>query len=150
MRVEKAATVCGHGRTRSIPKAESNNQFIVVMAGQYSKITKVVLTFQTTAIASEATYVHSWTSESSIPTIVATENDRKCTLKFFQAVCSKLCITPLKPTEYPPQTNEQVEKYNAAIISLLRHYMVEHEQDSESLWHRWDKCTVSGNIGLRS
>lgn len=109
-----------------LPNKISGKQCIVVITGQYSKITEVTQTAWTTPDAAATIFVGHWISNFGILITIINDNVPRFTLKFFQVFCAELCGGPLTTTQYHPQTNRRVEHYNAAIIFRLRHYVTKH------------------------
>lgn len=63
---------------------------------------------------------------------VLTDNGPQFTSKFFQEIFEELGVKPLTTTECRPETNGQVERFNATIILRLCHYIAKHQQDWDS------------------
>ena len=67
------------------------------------------------------------------PKTLIPDNGKLFAAKFFQAVCPMLGLTNIFTSTYHPQTNVQVERYNRAILEMLRNYVNEHRND----WYRY-------------
>jgi hypothetical protein len=86
-----------------------------------------------------------WVFVYGPPRYALTENGAQSTAKFFLAVCRELGVakvfTKNSPfTVYHPQTNGQVERYNRMIISALRGYVGDRQND-------WDEFTSAITVG---
>jgi transposase InsO family protein len=75
-----------------------------------------------------------WAYVYGPPVSLLTDNGPQFTAKFFQAVCSELGIRKIITTDYRPQTNGQVERYNRTILASLRGYVSKRQDD-------WDDFT---------
>lgn len=49
--------------------------------------------------------------------------------KAFVTMCPNLWIKQKTASAYHPQTDEQVERYDAKIVSQLRHFIADQQQD---------------------
>lgn len=69
-----------------------------------------------------------WVSNLGIPTKVLTDNEPQFTSKCFVAICTQLGVKALKITEYHPQANGLVKRFNQTVVSSLRQYVAEHRK----------------------
>lgn len=69
---------------------------------------------------------------------VLTDNGAKFDSRFFNTISVELWIMLLTARNYHRQFYGQVKRLNAAIISRLRHYFSEHQQD-------WDRFVAPLN-----
>ena len=70
-----------------------------------------------------------WVFKYGIPRSLLSDNGPQFNAKFFNSACRILGITDLYTSAYHPQTNGQVERYNRTIVSMLRNYVKEHQDD---------------------
>lgn len=112
-----------------LPKTANGNQYIIVMTDRFSKLTKALPTAKTTATTVATTSLEHWVANFGILSKVVTDNGPQFTSKFFAALCTQLGIKAMTTTEYHPQANGQVERFNRTIASRQQHYVAEHRCD---------------------
>ena len=81
-------------------------------------------------------FCESSVSKYGVPKTLLSDNGPQFSSRLFQCVCDILGVTNLFTSAYHPQTNGQTERYNRTIVSMLRNYVNEHQND-------WDKYATS-------
>ncbi len=66
------------------------------------------------------------------PRVFLSDNGPQLTAKVFQEACRILGIKNVYTSTYHPQAKGQVERYNRTILSMLRHYVHDHQRDWNS------------------
>ena len=112
-----------------LPKTKQGNQFVVVLTDRYSKLTRAIPTGKTTATTVATIFVDHWVIPYGIPNYVLTDNGPQFVAKFFASVCLALGVKHVTTTAYHPRTNGQTERFNRTIVTRLRHYVGEHQDD---------------------
>ena len=70
-----------------------------------------------------------WVFKYGPPRTLLSDNGPQFASKFFQAVCLQLGTKNVFTTAYHPQTNGQVERYNRTLLSMLRNYVNDNQDD---------------------
>ena len=76
-------------------------------------------------------FVEAWIFKYGPPKTLISDNGKQFAANFFQAVCSLLGLSNIFTSTYHPQTNGQVERYNRAVLAMLRNYVNEHQDYSD-------------------
>ena len=105
------------------------NLLLLVITDRFSKLVRTVPLAKITAQSVAQAFVHHWCLVYGPPIWLLSDNGKQFTAKFFQHVC-RLMFT----TNYHPQTNGQVERFNRTILAALRSYIGDHPKD-------WDLYT---------
>lgn len=90
-------------------------------------------------------YLHQWLNSELRNNVKGLDKQRPAaqfTSRFFQKICEESGVKQLTTSEYP-HANEQVERSNAAIISMLLYYDADQQQD-------WDSHVVSLNYAYNT
>lgn len=100
-----------------------------LITNRYKKPTRVVTAGSTTATHVINVFFESCFILYGIPTHILTNNRVLFTSKLFARQCTMLVVKHLTTTASLPQTNGQVESYNRTIVTRLRNYGAENQQD---------------------
>lgn len=112
----------------SLLKNESGKDYIVVITDRYARLTQAIIKKKTTATRIANILKEHWVPNLGIPSIVLTGNGNQVTPKIFVTLCKELGLKTVTATTYHPQANGQVKSFNATMISILRHYVAEHQK----------------------
>jgi Chromo (CHRromatin Organisation MOdifier) domain/Integrase zinc binding domain/Integrase core domain len=115
-----------------LPKSVSGNQFILVICDRFSKLVVTVPLKKITALTVAQAFCNHWVFVYGPPLKLLSDNGSQFGARFFQSCCNHLGINQLFTTAYHPQCNGQVERFNRTILSLLRVFVGE-DQD------QWDR-----------
>ena len=115
-----------------LPRTKNGNSFIAVITDRYSKLTRAIPMKETTAPFMAATLLNNWIIPYGIPNSILSDNGPQFVAEFWKTTLAILGINHKTTTSYHPQTNGQAERYNKTIVSRLRHYVSEHQDN-------WDK-----------
>lgn len=99
------------------------------MTRRCSKITKVTTAAKKTANNVATIFLYDVILSFGIPLKVVTDNGPQFASRNFTMICVELGIFPLTETNYDLQCDGQVERFNDTIVSSLRHYTSEHQQE---------------------
>ena len=112
-----------------LPKTKAGKRFLLVITDRFTRLTEVVALRSTTAYTVATAFCDAWVFKYGVPRSLFSDNGPQFNAKFFQSVCRVLGITNLYTSAYHPQTNRQVERYNWTIVSMLRYYVNEHQDN---------------------
>jgi hypothetical protein len=87
-----------------LPKTAHGNSFLLVMTDRFSKLTRTVPLWTTTAFVVAKALCEHWVFCYGPPRHVLSDNGPKFAAKFFQADCLELGIEKVFPSAYHPQT----------------------------------------------
>lgn len=99
---------------------------------RFSKLTKATSSIKTTANTVTAIFTSDWVSKFCIPVNVPTDNGPHFTSPFFPEICVGLGARPLTTTEYNPQADGKVKLFSSRNVSILYHFVAEHQEDCNS------------------
>ena len=97
------------------------------------KLTHVVPLRKIDAYTVAVAFVETWVFKYTPPKTLISDNGKQFAAKIFQAVCSILGFSNIFTATYHPQTNGQGERYNRAILAMIRNYVNEHQNN----WDRY-------------
>jgi hypothetical protein len=117
-----------------LPKSPRGNQFLMVMCDRFSKLVRTVPLRSINSLAVAQAFCSRWVFVYGMPQKLLSDNGGQFNSKFFQACCIELGIKQVFATAYHPQFNGQVERFNRTILSQLRAYVGEHQNDWD-LYH---------------
>ena len=112
-----------------LSKTKNGNRFILVITDRFSKFTRSIPLRTTTAASVAKAFLDHWVYAYGAPQYLLTDNGPQFIAKFFDSVCGLLGIQHYLTAFYHPQTNGKAERFNKTILSRLRHYISEHQQD---------------------
>lgn len=102
------------------------------MTDRYIQLTRVIATQKTNAIAVARIFLEDWLENSGITSILLIKNGLQFVSKFFMVVYSTLEANKNTITDYHPESNGRVMRFNWTNDSRLRHYMSEHQSDCDT------------------
>ena len=117
-----------------LPKTPRGNQFILVVCDRFTKLVRTIPLRTITSLAVAQAFCYHWVFVYGMPKTLLSDNGTQFSSKFFQACCIELGIKQVFTTAYHPQCNGQVERFNRTIVSQLRAYVGEHQNDWD-LYH---------------
>ena len=112
-----------------LPLTKTGFRFILVITCRFSKLTQVVPLRRINAYTVAVAFVQHWVLKYGPPAVLISDNGKQFASKFFQSVCTLLGIANILTTAYHPQTNGQAERYNRTILTMLRAYVNEQQDD---------------------
>lgn len=115
------------------PKTKKGYTTILVICDRFTKLTQVVPLRSTEAYDCAVAFVEHWVYKYGAPNRVVSDNGPQFVAKLFQSVCRLLGMKTTTSSAFHPQTNGQVERYNRSLLSMLRHYVGDHQDD----WDRY-------------
>ena len=102
---------------------------MLVISDRFSKQVRTVPLKKVTASEVARAFVHNWVFPYSAPIWLLSDDGNQLIAKLFRKTCRMLGVKNLYATNYHPQTNGQVERFNRTILASLRHYVAEHPKD---------------------
>ena len=116
-----------------LSKTKKGYRFLLVVTDRFTKLTQDIPLRRIDAYTVAIAFVAHWIFKYGPPKTLISENVKQFAEQFFQAVCSLLGLSNIFTSTYNPQTNGQVERCNRTILSMLRNYVNEHQDD----WERY-------------
>jgi RNase H-like domain found in reverse transcriptase/Integrase zinc binding domain/Integrase core domain len=117
-----------------LPKTSRGFQYILVVADRFTKLVRTVPLKSITTMSIANAFCHHWIFVYGPPKTLLSDNGTQFNSKFFQACCQILGVGQVFTTAYHPQCNGQVERFNRTLLSQLRCYIGDH-QDDWDLYH---------------
>ena len=115
-----------------LTKTKKGHRFLLVITDRFTKLTQVIPVRRIDAYTVAVAFVEACIFKYGPPKTLTSDNGKQFAANFLQAVCSLLGLSNIFTSTYHPQTNGQVERYNRAILAMLRNYVNEHQHD-------WDR-----------
>jgi transposase InsO family protein len=112
-----------------LTKTSKGYQYLLVIADRFSKLTRTIPLKTITTFEVASAFCHHWVFVYGAPRLLLSDNGTQFNSKFFQACCQILGIHQKFTTAYHPQCNGQVERFNRTILSQIRKYIGEHQND---------------------
>lgn len=94
----------------------TDNRYIEVMTNRFPKLTKAITTSKITTIVLATIFIEHWVMNFGIPSTVFTGNGPQSRSKFSGTVLQELGWYQRTTTEYHPQANGQVARFNQMMI----------------------------------
>ena len=116
-----------------LPKSRRRKRFLLVTTDRFSKLTAVVPLRNVNAYSTAVAFCEAWLFKYGPPKTLLSDNGKQFASRFFLSLCQLLGVTNAFTSAYHPQASGQVERYNRAILSMLRCYVEEHQND----WDRY-------------
>ena len=116
-----------------LPKSRRSKRFMLVITDRFSKLTAVVPLRNVNAYSTAVAFCEAWVLKYGPPKTLLSDNGKQFASRFFLSVCQLLGVMNAFTSAYHPQANGQVERYNRTILSMLRCYVEEHQND----WDRY-------------
>jgi hypothetical protein len=117
-----------------LPRKPRGKQFILVVCDRFTKLMRTILLRIISSLAVAQAFCYHWVFVYGMPKTLIFDSESQFSSKLFQACCIDLGIKQVFRTAYNPQCNGQVERFNSKILSQLRAYMGEHQNDWD-LYH---------------
>jgi hypothetical protein len=112
-----------------LPKTPHGNQFILIVCDRFTKLVRNIPLRTITSLAVAQAFCYHCVFAYGMPKTLLSDNGTHFSSKFFQACCIELGIKQVFTTAYHPPCNGQVEIFNRTILSQLRAYVGEHQND---------------------
>lgn len=121
--------VCCHRYTCTIFKNQTGNQFVEIITDRYIKLTGAIPTTKITSTQVAHIFLHESGMPYGILDVIMSYNGQQFLSKFFTSLCSCLGAKKLTATAFNPQTNGQVESYGKKLMTCLRLYIANNQQN---------------------
>lgn len=105
------------------------NLFVIDMTDTDSKLERTIHVSQTTALHTALTFLNNCIMPHGVSNILRMDIPPKYVCKFFNGVCSFLCVKQLTTALYHLQTKGKIERYNKTIVARSRQYVNEHHSN---------------------
>ena len=112
-----------------LPRTKTGNQHVLVITDRFTKLCRAIPLKNTKAVTTAKAFLESWIYVYGPPRLLLTDNGRSFTSKFFQSICLAVGTKNLFTTAYHPQSNGQAERYNRTLVTRLRHFVAEHQDN---------------------
>lgn len=116
---------------RPLPKSNTSNQSICVMADQNSKVARAVPVSKASSTHMVNIYLDHWITPSGIHNYLLINNGPSFERKFFTLVYGSLRVKHFTTTAYHTQTNGQARRFNRTVVPCLRQYDAGHQPDRD-------------------
>ena len=100
-----------------------------MITDRFTKRTQVVALRNVTAYVIAIAFFEAWVFKYGVPETLRSDNGPQFAVQFFRSVCEVLRVTNLFTSAYYPQNNGQTERYTRTIVSMLRKYVNEPQND---------------------
>lgn len=108
---------------------EQEKGFTIVTTDRFAKPTRAVAVAKLTTAHVAAAVLQNCVVLSGVPDTILTDNGKQFTSEFVASLCRSMGTSFGTTTEYLPQTNGQVQRYNRTSVARLRHYMEKLQRD---------------------
>lgn len=108
-------------------KTKQGNSFIIAMTSCYSKLTRAIPLPRTKASHVAMVVPDNWILPYGISNTIVTGNGLQFVSKFSAALFASVGTKLITATEYYPQANSQVERFDKKLVARLRNYIGEHQ-----------------------
>ena len=120
----------GIGILGPLPRSK---RFLLVITDRFSKLTAVVPLRNVNAYSTAVAFCEAWVFKYGPPKTLLSDNGKQFASRIFLNVCQLRGVTNAFTSAYHLQPNGQVKRYNRTILSMLRCYVEEHQND----WDRY-------------
>lgn len=103
--------------------------FILVICDRFTKLTRTVPLRRITAPVCANTFFYALLMSYGVPVHILTDRGLKFVSKFFRTLCDFVRVQGILTTAFHPQANGLTERYNKTIVTSIRPYMSEHQND---------------------
>lgn len=110
------------------PETDRGHNMILVMSDRFTKLTRALPLWETTALVVASTFVDYGVGAYGVPDTVLTKNGPQFASLFFQGVMGMLGIIPNYTTPYHRQTNRHEAWFNRTLVPQLRSYVSDHQR----------------------
>lgn len=119
------------------------------MTNEYSELTPAVPVQKITAPHVALVVLERCIIPYGIPNTIMTGNGPQFVSNFFAALCASLQTKLVSTTEYHPQTNGNVERFDKTLVARLRHYIDEHQSNWDTFIQTLFMATTVKCIALQ-
>lgn len=119
--------------SRALTRSTQNNQYVILTANRYTKLTTPIAVGSKTATHVTKKFFDLWIIPYGKHTHDLTNNGVRITSKLFAMLCTRLRVKQLTVTAYHTQDNAHIERYNRMIVTRRRHYVAENQRDRDGL-----------------
>lgn len=109
-----------------LPRTADRNIFVVVSSDRFTKLSRNVALPDDITLTVLAAVIDHWMSAYGIPAKLLSNNGSNLTSKFVTSVLGLLGIEPTRTSDYHPQTNGQVDRFNRTLVNMLKCYVADH------------------------
>ena len=118
-----------------LPISHDGNKFIVIFTDYLTKNIEAFPTADQTTETIARLLVTEVIARHGIMAQLLTDRGSNFTSLLFKSLCEKLGVKKIFTTAYHPQTDGQVERFNATLCKMLSHYVDDDQRN-------WDKQLI--------
>lgn len=115
------------------PRTADGNILVLVISDRFTKLSRTVALPDHKARTIVAACIDHWVSAHRIPAERLFDEGSIVTSNFVASVPGLLRIEPTQTSDYPPQTHEQVERFNYTCVNMLMCYVADHTNTSDRI-----------------
>lgn len=109
-----------------LPVTEEGNRYILVMSDRFTKLSRAAAIPDDTAYTIMNAVVDHSISAHGVMKQLLSDNGANLSSAFCTKVLGMFGIEPRRASDYHPQSNGQVERFNRTIVKMLQCYVAEH------------------------
>jgi transposase InsO family protein len=112
-----------------LPTTSRGNRFVLCICDRFTKMSVAVAMKDQTASTIALEFVDRWLSIFGAPLTLLSDNGSAFACKFFKVLTNILGIRHVFTSAYRPETNGQVERWNATLVDMLAQLSREKDWD---------------------
>lgn len=112
-----------------LTKRKAGIRFVIVMTDRCSWLMRALPMPRVTAPLVTTVLLEYWIVPCGIPNTIVTDNGPQIVSKFFAILYASLGAKLMTTTEYHPQCNGQLERFDNNLVARLRHYSNYYQTD---------------------
>lgn len=102
---------------RPLHRTKHGNQYVATVTDRYSTVTSAIPTSKTSASHVGTSAFKRWIVPYGILSFLLADNGPRFVAKLFEKLCLDLNVKHLSTAAYNALTNDQVERYNRAVVA---------------------------------
>jgi len=116
-----------------LARTAARHRFILVITDRFTNLVRALPMDGTTAVACASAVLDYWVAAYGPPDRLLSDRGPQFTSHFWGQVCNLLSIKPKVTSPSHPETNEQTERFNRTMHTILNHYLAEHPRSWDQL-----------------
>jgi transposase InsO family protein len=116
-----------------LPTTTNGNRYIIVFSDLFTKFTRAFAMPNAEAATVASIFVNNIVLIFGTPTNLLSDQGRNFTSNLFRETCQLLGINQLFTSAYHPQTDGQVERFNATLLNMISHYINTNQDNWDSI-----------------
>lgn len=123
--------ICGHGHTGCATQVEICIQYVNVLRGRNTKVTRSIPLTTAASTNAATVFVSNWVIPCGDPPYLPTDGELNFVSKFFFSFTVCLAVKQLTKTACLSHAKNQVKHMNRTFVARLGHYVAEHQTDCD-------------------